>query len=134
MNKKIFLLTFFLFLCFGANLFAGNSSQVMLSSQGETAAVIETNSGKDITITLESNRTTGYEWQLAVPLKDGILAFAHSEYIPSSTDLVGAGGKEKWTFKALKEGKTSLSFIYVRPWEKDVAPAAQKTFAVIIKK
>ncbi|MCX5681779.1 MAG: protease inhibitor I42 family protein [Candidatus Omnitrophica bacterium] len=134
MNKKIFLLTFFLFFCFAANLFAEDPSPVMLSSQGETATAIETNIGNDIMIALESNRTTGYEWQLAEPLNDGILAFIKSKYIPSQTNLIGAEGKEIWTFQALKEGKTNFSFIYVRPWEKGIAPAARKIFVIVIRK
>ena len=34
---------------------------------------------------------------------------------------------------ALKSGKTAIEFKYVRPWEKDKAPAETKSVPVVIK-
>jgi len=95
--------------------------------------VIEAEAGKDFVITLESNRTTGYEWQLAEPIDNHILEFISSEYIKESTDRIGAGGKEVWTFRGLIAGKTLISFKYVRPWEKDAAAAKKTAFSVTIR-
>jgi predicted secreted protein len=47
--------------------------------------------------------------------------------------MVGAPGKEVWTFKAVKSGKTTINFKYVRPWEKDKAPTKTTSFQVVIK-
>ena len=47
--------------------------------------------------------------------------------------IVGGPGTEVWTFKALKSGKTAIEFKYVRPWEKDKAPAETKSVPVVIK-
>ena len=33
------------------------------------------------------------------------------------TPMVGAGGVENWTFKALAKGETTISMEYSRPWE-----------------
>jgi predicted secreted protein len=46
---------------------------------------------------------------------------------------VGGPGTEVWTFKALKSGKITTEFKYVRPWEKDKAPATPKSFLVVVK-
>jgi predicted secreted protein len=46
---------------------------------------------------------------------------------------VGGSGREVWTFKALKSGKITIEFKYVRPWEKDKAPATPKSFSVVVK-
>jgi predicted secreted protein len=53
--------------------------------------------------------------------------------IPSQHFGVGGSGREVWTFKALKSGKITIEFKYVRPWEKDKAPAILKSFSVVVK-
>lgn len=73
--------------------------------------------GKTFKIELSSNPTTGYQWQLAKPLQANSVSLISSKYIPSKTNLTGSGGKEIWEFKAVKKGKTEISFQYVRPWE-----------------
>jgi inhibitor of cysteine peptidase len=95
--------------------------------------VIGINLGENVVISLGSNRTTGYQWQLASPVDKNILELVGSEYITPKTQLVGAGGKEVWTFKTLARGKTIISFKYVRLWEKGVLPVQTATFTVIVK-
>ena len=94
---------------------------------------IEVKVGEKFVISLESNPTTGYQWQLAEPLNTSILELVGSEYKAPETKLVGAGGEERWTFKAVGEGETKIYLEYARPWEKDVAPAKSETFSVIVR-
>ena len=93
---------------------------------------IEVRAGDEFAITLESNRTTGYLWQIAQDIDKTVIELIKSEYIPNDTKLIGSGGKEIWTFKAIKPGKTTIFFQYVRPWEKDVPPAKEKTFSIVV--
>ncbi len=95
---------------------------------------IEANAGDEFTITVASNPTTGYEWQLAQPLVGGVLLFMSSEYEAAETDteIEGAGGKDVWTFKAEGLGDTKVSLKYVRPWEGNATPADQRTFNIIV--
>jgi predicted secreted protein len=89
--------------------------------------------GQNVVIKLKSNKTTGYSWELADPVDTSMLQFVSTEYIVPETKMVGVGGEETWTFTALKPGEATISFKYIRPWEKDV-PASQKaTFIVKIK-
>jgi len=37
--------------------------------------------------------------------------------VAPETSLVGAPGKEVWTFKALKKGTTKIAMEYSQPWE-----------------
>lgn len=92
--------------------------------------MINVSSGKDFAIVLKSNMTTGYGWELAASLDDKIIRFVKKEYIPDDTGMVGSGGKEVWTFMAVGEGESSVSMKYVRPWEKNVKPAEERTFLV----
>jgi inhibitor of cysteine peptidase len=87
---------------------------------------------KEFSIILDTNPTTGYQWQLANPLDEKILKLTSSDYKAPKTKRVGAGGKEVWTFKALAAGQTTISFKYVRPWEKDKEPEKSIAFAVNI--
>ncbi len=96
-------------------------------------AYIEANAGEEFKVTFNSNRTTGYEWQLAKPLDEKVIKFVSSEYKPGLGRLVGEPGKEIWTFKAVNSGKTTVYLKYVRPWEKDTIPANGQAFAVTVK-
>jgi len=100
------------------------------TKQGKT---IKAKAGEEFIITLKSNITTGYQWQLTKAVDKGFLRLTGLRYVTKKTDLVGAGGKEEWTFKAVKPGTAIISFQYVQPWEKKAAPAKVKNFIVIIK-
>ena len=88
-------------------------------------------SGDVMTLTLESNPTTGYSWQVlaidnGVLVRDGDPTYKGAS---GSVKVVGAGGTETFRFKAVGAGETSLELGYMRPWE-DVPPI--ETFLVQI--
>ena len=74
-----------------------------------------------ITITVQSNRTTGFMWFLTNYDSELIQPMAH-KYVAKKTKLVGAGGYEIWTFKVKKTGFvapqiSNITLQYNRPWE-----------------
>ena len=93
---------------------------------------ITVTTGREFSVTLASNPTTGYKWDLAKPLDDKLIKLVTSEYVRPDTKLIGAGGKEVWTFKGVGEGKTEIDLKYVRPWEKDVEPVRKTNFVVVV--
>lgn len=95
--------------------------------------VIEVKPGEEFTITLESNQTTGYGWQFSKPLDKSLLELIITGHSLDHPNLVGSGGKQMWTIKALKPGKTQIFFKYVRPWEKDVPAIKEESYSIIIK-
>ena len=99
----------------------------------DPAKTIETEPCKDFTITLESNKTTGFGWDIAESFDEKVVKFVSCEYVAADTALVGSGGKEMWTFRAVCPGKAAISFKYFRPWEKDVPPAKKMAFTVVVK-
>jgi len=103
------------------------------SNESVSSEVIKVNIGEEFTITLGSNKATGYEWQLAEPLDKDILLLVNSRYIINESKLIGSDGKEIWTFKALKAGRMAISFRYLRPWENNIPPVKEKTFAIMIE-
>jgi len=85
-----------------------------------------------INIRLISNPTTGYRWVLSEKIDDSIISLIDSEFIQSKKDkeLVGTGGYEIFSFKAISKGKTSIILNYERPWEEEVEPL--ETFEITV--
>ena len=70
-------------------------------------------------ISLESNPTTGYEWDVK-ECDYSVLELVNTGYEPAENQtlpVVGAGGLQNWTFKGLKDGETALEIGYWRSWE-----------------
>ncbi len=70
--------------------------------------------GDELTVTLESNASTGFRWVLVEKPDPAILELAGSDYIAATTDLLGAPGEEVWRFEAVESGETILELSYQR--------------------
>jgi len=72
-----------------------------------------------IDISLESNPTTGYDWDIK-ECNYSVLELVNTGYETAENQtppLEGAGGLRNWTFMGLKDGKTTLKLVYWRSWE-----------------
>lgn len=98
---------------------------------------IEAAPGDVIKVTLESNVTTGFQWQLAGNTDEAAVTLVDHVYVEPDESggepLVGAGGHEEWMFRAAAEGTSELTLEYSQPWEGGTK--AEKTFdlAVVVK-
>jgi inhibitor of cysteine peptidase len=88
---------------------------------------------EQLTVALDANPTTGFQWQLAAPLDERVIKVVKHEYQGPDTSRMGAGGTDVWTFKAVGAGNTTIVLEYRRPWEKDVPAADRKTFPVLVR-
>ena len=81
--------------------------------------VADADVGETVVVTLGSNPTTGFKWpDIAQIGNQEILKQTDHRYVsPQQTGVLGASGKDTWTFKALKKGTTIISMDYSRPWE-----------------
>jgi inhibitor of cysteine peptidase len=87
-------------------------------NQKHISGQVEVTAGESFTVTLGSNPTTGFQWSEEAQISDtGVLKQTGHEFIPPEEAIPGAGGKEKWTFEALKAGTATVSMEYSRPWE-----------------
>jgi inhibitor of cysteine peptidase len=102
------------------------------SGKANITAQLDVTVGQEFNITLASNATTGYHWELAARLDEAVVKLVTSEYKAPETRMLGAGGQEIWTFKAVSRGQTVVSLKYVRPWEKDVAPEKTASYTVTV--
>ena len=70
-------------------------------------------------VSLCSNPTTGFQWTESAQISDEtvIYQYEHNFVSPTEEGVVGAPGKDVWTFKTLKQGTSTISLDYSRPWE-----------------
>jgi len=109
---------------------APSSVSVDESSSGQQ---VEIASGGTLTVTLESNQTTGFQWELKSVGDTSVLQSQGGTYNAPDSEMVGAGGEEVWTFKALKPGTSSLSMEYSQPWEGGTKAAKSFDLTVVVK-
>jgi len=91
-----------------------------------------------LTVTLCANPTTGFLWESAKISDQTVLELVGTKYEPSKEarqdpPVSGAGGREIWTFKTLKEGESTISIEYSRPWEGGEKAAWTFTLTVVVK-
>jgi len=126
MNKLVTLVVSLLLV---AGLMAGCATQ-QPKEYTDPSQEIEVGAGKQFIIALDSNPTTGYNWE--ADFDESFLKLVQDEFKPAEDkDLVGAGGEQRLTFEGVKKGKTGVTLIYKRSWEEDFAE--QKVFIVSVK-
>jgi len=86
-------------------------------------------------VTLGSNPTTGFQWPENAKISEGtVLEQVEHSFIPSAAaGVVGAAGKDVWTFRSLKKGTSAIYFEYGRPWEGGEKAAWTITLTVVVE-
>jgi len=82
-------------------------------------------------IALDSNPTTGYDWEESHDPYKLILIEKKYEPDEKAAGLVGAGGTQYFRFTSQKTGGTEITFTYKRSWETEILE--QKVFNVNVK-
>jgi inhibitor of cysteine peptidase len=85
----------------------------------DSGTTVTLEAGQQVEISLESNASTGFQWNLAGEPDAAVLELVSSTYVEPETsdDVVGAPGTEIWTFEAVGTGTTSVELAYFRPFE-----------------
>ena len=106
-----------------------SSADTVDVSEADNGGQIELELGKLLVVTLESNPSTGYQWELIENNESILKQFGQTEYKPAETSnpRVGGGGWDIFRFKAVSAGQTTLEFVYHRSWE-DAEPL--ETFSI----
>lgn len=115
--RTMFVMTFLLILA----LFSSCGTRGISLTETENGQQLNLAPEETLTVTLASNPTTGYSWQV-LEIDSAVLALdGDPEYRQSSGSegLVGSGGIETFHFKAAGSGETTLKLGYMRPWESE---------------
>ncbi|MBZ5499934.1 MAG: protease inhibitor I42 family protein [Acidobacteriia bacterium] len=71
-----------------------------------------------LVVRLSSNPTTGYQWQVVKSDPAYLQPGSRQGFFePDPAGGLGAGGRQAFTYKAIRQGNTRLIFHYRRPWE-----------------
>lgn len=103
----------------------------------DPAVPIRVAAGAEFVIVLEANGTTGYQWALAGALPDGVVTHLSKDYetdeAPRGNEPVaGAGGRERWRFRAVGAGQATIPLVLRRSWESG-APVDSARFQVVVE-
>ncbi|MBE0480640.1 MAG: protease inhibitor I42 family protein [Dehalococcoidia bacterium] len=103
--------------------------QVDASYSGQEVKLVP---GKELSVTLVANPSTGYSWELAGN-SDESVEFVDTKHQPAQSGLIGAEGEDTWTFKALKKGESKIVLEYERPWEQGVEPLQIFELTIVVE-
>ncbi len=112
-----------------------STSQVNLDDTHNNAQK-EIARGQELVVTLASNPTTGYRWEIAEADKAILRQVGGAEFKSSASGnppLVGAGGTETFRFEPIGAGTTTLKLVYRRSWETGVPPIKTYTIQVAVR-
>jgi predicted secreted protein len=102
-------------------------------SEKDNGALVQVPRGSKVTIELEENPTTGYQWTID-NIDDVFLVPEGDAFLTGNQMGLGAGGVRRFFFRAKGTGCTSLSLIHKRAWQPDAEPTGSFKLAVRILK
>lgn len=73
-------------------------------------------SERSFVLELPSNPTTGYTWTCQIE-NPAVVSLEKDEFIASDSNKMGAGGTQRYVFKAGQNGTTTVTLQYLRSWE-----------------
>lgn len=112
-----------------------NGEQTVVLGAGDSGSQVELAAGQVVEVTLESNPTTGYSWEVSAVDAAVLSQLGEVEFREAPKEgeqMVGVGGTETFRFSSAA-GETTLTLVYHRPWEKDVDPLETFTIQVVVR-
>jgi inhibitor of cysteine peptidase len=106
-----------------------NDVKIGADANGQT---IELTTGQKLVLSLESNPTTGFDWEVS-EIDEAVIKQSGDSKFKSESDLMGAGGVRTFTFEAVAAGTSTLKLIYHRSWEKDIPPEQEFIVTINVK-
>ena len=113
---------------------AAPSERVITEAQNRQAVTLPRNA--TLTLRLEANGTTGYEWQIVnLPRNLKLVGTAYDAQAqpPAAPQIAGAGGAQRLTFKAVAAGRGALRLIYRQPWNPTARPERSFRISVLTR-
>jgi len=108
-----------------------NSEEIRLTEENN-GGLAELGEDQVLVISLESNPSTGYSWQVAEIDENVVQQVGETEFEQLSP-LLGAPEKQILRFKPVGAGQSTLKLVYRRPWEKDVEPLETYSLQVVVQ-
>ncbi|MCK4449557.1 MAG: protease inhibitor I42 family protein, partial [Anaerolineae bacterium] len=100
-----------------------NPNEIRLTEE-DNGRLAELGEDQVLVISLESNPSTGYSWEVAEINEDVLHQVGETEFEQLSP-LLGAPERQILRFKSVGAGQSTLKLVYHRSWEKGVKPARE---------
>jgi inhibitor of cysteine peptidase len=104
----------------------------MMLTQADNGKLVALKVGESLAITLDSNPSTGYSWQLGAMKRAILQQQGEPQYTPPAQPLPGAGGQHTFQFTAVGAGRTTLTLVYKQLFDRKAAPAEKFTIQVTV--
>ena len=90
-------------------------------NDGDNGKTVKVAVDGTITLTLETNPTTGFSWTGVDKVDKDIFKLERNDYKQNASPagMVGVGGRNTIVYRALKKGKAKIELVYMQPWEPD---------------
>ena len=79
------------------------------------------NAPENPAVILAANPTTGYTWAVEIA-DDTVVSVTDDGIAQGDTELVGAGGYQRFELVGKAQGYTTVTFVYARSWETEEEP------------
>ena len=100
---------------------------------GDQTGEFKVEVGDKIRVELCSNPTTGFEWAYDTS-GDTVLQEEDRDFVEAEDeDVVGASGKQLWTFEAIDKGTAEVSMEYSQPWDGGIKAEWTYSMTVTVK-
>lgn len=109
---------------------AARSKLAVTVTNADAGKTVQLAAGGSLFVRLASNPTTGYQWQEAKSGGIHLQQVGKPRYEKPADAALGAGGNQIFKYKAVRPGKVTLMFRYVRPWER--SPIKSYAITVLI--
>jgi inhibitor of cysteine peptidase len=100
----------------------------MMLTNADNGKPVALKIGETLAITLDSNPSTGYSWQVSTMKRAILQQQGEPQYTPPAQPMPGAGGQHTFQFVAVGAGRSTLTLVYKRSFEPNVAPV--QTFSI----
>lgn len=113
----------------------GGDIEAIVLDEEDNRGSVELNPGQMLVVSLPSNPTTGYSWEIAGCDEAVVKQVGEAEFAivdDGDPPPLGRGGMETFRLEAVGSGQTTLTLVYHRPWEKGVEPLEVYSVVVVV--
>ncbi len=117
---------------------SSSSSSSSSTSAKDGGTKVFTQAGGEITVTkgetfeivLDSNPSTGFVWTVEEKPDAAVVTLEDQAYVKPNSSAMGAPGTERFTFKAVGKGATTMALKYSRPSTPDSSENTTNAYSV----
>ncbi len=104
----------------------------LVVTEKDAGSTVKLSPGDRLEVVLAGNPTTGYNWRTA-SVDAAVLREAGPPSFQRDSDLVGSGGAVTLSFTAEAPGRTILTIVYDRTFEKNIPPLKTYELTVVVQ-